>query len=136
MNIEDFRKMKELKDQGLSQFKAADVLGTSKYMMRKCWHLTEDEFIDFLNGSKEELSRYDDFILDILRVTPTIPDTNIYYKIRESFEDFSVSEGAFRKYIKRLRIKTGYDRFRKVRTTVRDEPRPGEEAQVILTNIK
>ena len=61
-------------------------------MMRKCWHLTEDEFIDFLNGSKEELSKYDDFILDILRVTPTIPDTNIYYKIRESFEDFTFTK--------------------------------------------
>lgn len=136
MNIEEFRKMKDLKQVGLSQYKTAISLNVSSYQIKRFWNMSEEEFLDSLNDNKDELSRYDDFILDIVKLTPTIPDSNVYYKIREKFPDFSVSEKTFRKYMKILRAKTGYDRFKKISTRIRETPKPGEEAQVDFGQYK
>lgn len=86
--------------------------------------------------NKISLDAYKDFILDIIKTTPTIPDSNIYYKTLESFPEFNISESAFRKYAKRLRVETGYDKFKKIGKTLRDDPKPGEEAQIDFGQYK
>jgi len=136
MNLEEFRKLQEMKDLGVPQTKVSTELGISEYMTSKYWKMNEDQFKDSLVENKISLDAYKDFILDIIKTTPTIPDSNIYYKILESFHEFNVSESAFRKYAKRLRVETGYDKFKTIGKALRDDPKPGEEAQIDFGQYK
>lgn len=98
--------------------------------------MDEDQFEDSLVENKISLAAYKDFILDIIKTTPTIPDSNIYYKVLEAFPKFNVSESAFRKYAKRLRVETGYDKYKKIGKSLRDDTKPGEEAQIDFGQYK
>lgn len=111
MNLENSEKMKKL---GTPQTKVYAELGISEYMTSKYWKMVEDQFKDSLVENKILLDAYKDFIFDIIKITPTIPDSNIYYKILESFPKFNVSKSAFRKYAKRLRAETGYDKYKTI----------------------
>lgn len=102
-----------MKKLGVPQTKVSVELCISEYMTSKYWKMDEDQFKDSLVENRISLDAYKDFILDIIKTTPTIPDSNIYYKILESFPEFNVSESAFRKYAKRLRVETGYDKYKR-----------------------
>ena len=137
MNLDDYRKVQKLKKLGLSQKKIMEETGLKEYDVRRCWNRTEDEFKVLLDRiGPEKISLYKDYVLDILKVTPTIPDTNIYYKLLEDFPNADIGESAFRKYMKKLRKETGYDRFRKISTSIRENPEPGEEAQIDFGQYK
>ena len=130
MDIEQFKKIQEYKKIGLSQVKTKNVTGFSLWDIRKFWNYSESEFKNYLLDIESDMSSYYAYIVDILKTTPTIPDTNIYYKLKEDFLDFQVSESTFRRYIRKIRKELGYDRFRKKNTSIRATPIPGEEAQI------
>ena len=91
MNLDDYRKVQKLKKLGLSQKKIMEETGLKEYDVRRCWNITEDEFKILLDRiGPEKISLYKDYILDILKVTLTIPDTNIYYKVLEDFPDIFI----------------------------------------------
>jgi transposase len=52
------------------------------------------------------------------------------FKLKEAFPDFAISTSAFYRYIKSLREEHGFDKFKKRNTVLRQNPEPGEEAQV------
>lgn len=136
MNLEEFRKLQEMKQLGVPQTKVSAELGISEYMTSKYWKMDEDQFNDSLVENRISLDAYKDFIFDIIKTTPTIPDSNIYYKVLEAFLEFNVSESAFRKYAKRLRVETGYDKYKTIGKALRDDPKPGEEAQIDFGQYK
>lgn len=125
-----------MKNLGVPQTKVSTELDISEYMTSKYWKMNEEQFKDSLVENKISLDAYKDFILDIVKTTPTIPDSNIYYKILEAFPEFNIAESAFRKYAKRLRIETGYDKFKTIGKDLRDDPKPGEEARLISDNTR
>lgn len=130
MNLEQFRKMKEFKELGLSRVKSASTLELKEWDMRKYWNMAEDEFIAFQEASIPTFDKYKDFVVNILKVTPTIPDKNVMFKLKEVFPDFAISTSAFYRYMKSLREEHGFDKFKKRNTVLRQNPEPGEEAQV------
>lgn len=136
MNLEEFRKLQEIKQLGVPQTKVSAELGISEYMTSKYWKMDEDQFNDSLVENRISLDVYKDFIFDIIKTTPTISDSNIYYKVLEAFLEFNVSESAFRKYAKRLRVETGYDKYKTIGKALRDDPKPGEEAQIDFGQYK
>jgi len=74
MNLEKFRKMKEFRELGLSRIKTANNLELKEWDMRKYWNMAEDEFIALQEASIPTFDKYKDFVVDILKVTPTIPE--------------------------------------------------------------
>lgn len=92
MNIEDYRKIQEYKRLKAPIAKIFEEMNISKYCIKKYMKMTEEEFVNFSNDNKNIIYSYKDFIMDIIKVTPTIPDSNIYYKILDTFPEFNVSE--------------------------------------------
>lgn len=80
MNIEDYRKIQEYKRLKVPINKIVEEMKTTEYYIKKYMKMTEEEFVNFSNDNKNVLDSYKDFIMDIIKVTPTIPDSNIYYK--------------------------------------------------------
>ncbi|MCK9329263.1 MAG: IS21 family transposase [Candidatus Cloacimonetes bacterium] len=130
MNLEQFKKMKELKALGLSRVKTASTLELKEWEIRKYWNMTEDEFRGLQQEAIPTFDKYKDFVVNILKVTPMIPDRNVMFKLKEAFPDFDISTSAFYRYIKSLREEHGFDKFKKRNTVLRQNPEPGEEAQV------
>ena len=136
MNIQEFRMVREYKDLGLSQHKTAKKLGLSEWEVRKVWGFTLDDFKNYAKGEALYLDKYRDYILDLIKPTPTMSDIAIYYRLMETFDDFDSSESNFHRYMKKLREDTGYARFKQRSTALRETPQPGEEAQVDFGQYK
>lgn len=137
ISYEQFQRMQELKALGLSKAKTKQNLGLSDHAMNKWWHCTEKEFLNNLNGQEFQLDNYREFIISFLKTCPQIRDTNIEYKIKENFPDYSVKRSTFYRYMKKLREQTGYvSPFQKRKTSVRAELPPGYEAQVDFGQYK
>lgn len=136
MNLDDYRKVQEYKKFVLSQKKIIDLTGLKEWDVRRLYHFTIDDFNNYLESKGSGIDIYNEYIMNLLRTTPAIPDTNIYFKIKEDFPSFMVGETTFKKHMKKLRKETGYDRFRDSKTAIRDTPIPGEEAQVDFGQYK
>ena len=136
MDLEEFKKIQEYKALGLSNNKIAEILHEREWNIRKIAKLSESEFLEFQNKKGDALEKYIPFIMDIIKTTPTIKDSNVFFKLRETFPEFQVSEASFYRFVKKLRKDTGYARFKTKGTSVREEPIPGEEAQVDFGQYK
>lgn len=130
MNIEEFKKILEYKSLGISQEKVSRIMRISNWHIRKVWKLNEEQFLELKAKEQKPLEQYIGFIMSIIKTTPTISNSNVYYKLLEAFPDCKASESTFYKFIKKLRQETGYERFVRKGTTMRENPIPGEEAQV------
>ncbi|MDD6237117.1 MAG: DDE-type integrase/transposase/recombinase [Clostridiales bacterium] len=76
------------------------------------------------------MDQYREFILSILRVCPQTRETNILYRLKESFPDFECNKRTFYRYMHILREQTGFVQFTGRVTSPREESPPGYEAQV------
>lgn len=63
--------------------------------------------------------KYKDFVVSILKVTPTIPGKNVMFKLKEAFPYFAISSSAFYRYMKSLREEYWFDKFKKRNTVLR-----------------
>ena len=125
---EQFKKMKEYKEIGLSKEKTRQHLKITRYEINKWWNLDEREFLSKQGESRIKMDRYREFIISHLRVCPQMHDTNIRYKLREAFPDFDVPRCTFQYYMKKLREQTGYVRPFSRQTSVRADLPPAYEA--------
>lgn len=136
-SYEQFKRMQELKALGLSREKAKINLGISGYEIKKWWHCDEQEFLRVQSEQEFQMDSYREFILSYLRTSPQMRDTNIEYKIRETFPDYAVKRSTFYRYMKKLREQTGYvSPFASRKTSARPELPPGYEAQVDFGQYK
>lgn len=136
INYQQFKKIKELQLVGTSQREVAKRLSIGKELVRSWWCKTEQDFFRLEQSQEKYLDNYKAFILDLLKTTPQIRQTNIYYKLQENFKDFSVKQSTFYRYMKKLREEHGLEQFRKRLTGVRESLPPGEEAQVDFGQVK
>lgn len=130
MNSKIYQELQEYKKIKVQKKRICELMKISSYTLRKIWDMTEEEMDDYFSNQGMSIESYRDFIMEILETTPTITNLNIYYKVLEAFPESDISEANFQKYMKRLRMETGYERFAKKSTTIRDNPIPGEETQV------
>lgn len=88
--------------------------------------------------TEQNLDKYREYILSVLKLLPQIKEANLYYKLQESFSEFNTTKITFYRYIKKLRQETGYDIYKdKSRLrTMREKPQPGYEAQVDFGQYK
>ena len=133
---EQFKKMKEYKEIGLSKEKTRQHLKITRYEINKWWNLDEREFLSKQGESRIKMDQYREFIISHLRVCPQMHDTNIRYKLREAFPDFDVPRCTFQYYMKKLREQTGYVRPFSRQTSVRKDLPPAYEAQVDFGQFK
>jgi len=133
---EQFKKMKEYKEIGLSKEKTRQHLKITRYEINKWWNLDEREFLSKQGESRIKMDRYREFIISHLRVCPQMHDTNIRNKLREAFPDFDVPKCTFQYYMKKLREQTGYVRPFSRQTSVRADLPPAYEAQVDFGQFK
>ena len=136
MNLDEYKKIIEYRTLGVTYDKIAEIMGLKYWDIRKVAKLSLEEFNALQDKEGNKLDKYANYILDIIKKTPTIKDSNIYYKLREDFPEFTASEPTFYRYVKALRKEYGYDRFKKKGTSIRSEAIPGEEAQVDFGQYK
>lgn len=138
MNINELQKVREYRELGLSQKKTAQKLGLTLFEVRKVWNLSEEEYFKLSLTKQLDLDRYREYILSLLKLTPQIKESNLYYRLCESFPEFECNRITFYRYMKKLRQETGYDAYKdKSRLrTMREKPQPGYEAQVDFGQYK
>lgn len=132
MKINEYQKIQEFRELGLSQKKTAEKMGLTLYEVRRVWTATEGEFCRLPQRTERNLDKYREYILSVLKLSPQIKEANLYYKLQESFSEFNTTKITFYRYMKKLRQETGYDIYKdKARLrTMREKPQPGYEAQV------
>jgi len=136
INYQQFKEIKELQLIGTNQREIAKRLGVGKETVRSWWHKTEEDYFRLEREKETYLDNYRAYILDLIKTTPQIRQTNIYYKLQENFEDFVVKQSTFYRYIKKLREEYGLLQFGKRLTSVRESLPRGEEAQVDFGQMK
>lgn len=130
--------LEKCKEYGLSQKKTATKLELTLFEVRKGWELSEEEYFKLAQREQLNIDRYREYILSLLMLTPQIKESNVYYKLQESFPAFECNRVTFYRYMKKLRQETGYDAYRdrnRLRI-MRDKPQPGFEVQVDFGQYK
>lgn len=124
--------IKDCRNNGLSQRAAARRLGISRETVRKYWDMSEDEFCGRLGDTsrRKKLDGCRDYIILLLEKYPEIRVPKIRKKLREKGIDPSVSERAFRYYVKSLRDEVLVKQKRYYAPVI--EMVPGVQAQVDL----
>ncbi|MBQ8540814.1 MAG: IS21 family transposase [Clostridia bacterium] len=136
IDYEQFKKMKEYKEIGLSKEKTRKHLKITMYEINKWWHLDEKEYFEKQSEATYQMDPYRDFIIHHLKICPQMHDMNIRYKLRENFPDFNVPRSSFQRYMRKLREQTGFVRPFERQVTVRPDLPPGYEAQVDFGQFK
>lgn len=72
---------------------------------------------------------YRDFIISILKITPSMNDTAVLYRVKEQFDDFDMAKNTFFRHLKELREDSGYIKPERKNRGVKEETLPGAEAQ-------
>lgn len=77
MKINEFRKVQEYRELGLSQKKTAEKLGQTLYEVRRVWTATEEEFCRLPIRTGCNLDKYREFILSVLKQSSQIKEANL-----------------------------------------------------------
>lgn len=133
---EQFLELKHLKSLGVPTTTICKKIGISVPSANKWLRMDEDAFENYLRNNTPYLEQYRAFILSILKICPQTPATNIMYRIKDQFPDFSCKKTTFFRYVKDLREQTGYVRPGNRPTSFREETPPGYEAQVDFGQFK
>ncbi|MFI3165538.1 MAG: DDE-type integrase/transposase/recombinase [Bacillota bacterium] len=129
--------MREMLSLGFTEGQIARRVRVDLRTVKRYVYMPEAEFDGLGFRARDGLSRYRDYILDILKVCPQVRDTNLLYRLREAFPDFNYKRTTFFRYMKDLREESGYvvkDFSR--RRGIRETPSPGFEAQVDFGQVK
>ena len=91
IDYEQFKKMKEYKEIGLSKDKTRKHLKITMYEINKWWHLDEKDYFEKQSEATYQMDPYRDFIIHHLKICPQMHDMNIRYKLRENFPYFNIA---------------------------------------------
>lgn len=132
MDLETFKKLHEYIELGLNKSLISKRLGLSYGSITKYGAMTLEEFEKRPKRMRDQIEPYRAFILDIIKTFPQIQTGNIYFRLQEAFPGFKHNRAEFYRYIKKLRIETGYDVYKdkKKLMTMKESLPPGFEAQV------
>ncbi len=129
LGIEQFKKLQELKELGVSKLKVSEKLNLSYKTVCNWWNRDEEFFNSFQKEHEFILDNYRQYIIEILKICPQINNTVLLNRIKEDFPDFEISTSTFFRYVKKVREQTGLIKPAR-KFQIREQTEPGYEAQV------
>jgi len=134
IGIEQYQKIQEYKELGLTRTKTSKILGITYSSVCKYWSMNKEDYAKEAEQERHHMDNYRQYILEQLKLCPQIRDTNIYLKLTEAFPDLQVKRATFYRYMKALREQHGYQHTRKI--LPREVLPPGYEAQADFGQYK
>ena len=129
LGLQQFRKLKEYKELGLSRLKVSEKLNLSYKTVCNWWDRDEEFFERFQKEHEFVLDNYRQYIIEILKICPQINNTVLLRRVKDDFTDFDIPAATFFRYVKKVREQTGLlNPARKF--AVREVTEPGYEGQV------
>ena len=129
LGIQQYKKLQELKELGLSKLKVSEKLNLSYKTVWNWWDRDEDFFHAFQKEHEFILDNYRQYMLEILKICPQINNTVLMKRIKDDFPDFEIANATFFRYVKKLREQTGFTKPKR-KFQIREQTEPGYEAQV------
>lgn len=129
LGIEQFKKLQELKELGLSKLKVSEKLNLSYKTVWNWWDKDEKFFESFQKEHEFILDNYRQYIIEILKIRPQINNTVLLNRIKEDFPDFEIPSSTFFRYVKKVIEQTGLIKPPR-KFILREQTEPGYEAQV------
>jgi transposase len=134
IGIEQYQKIQEYKELGLTRTKTSRALGITYSSVCKYWSMSKEDYAKEAEKERHHMDNYRQYILEQLKLCPQIRDTNVYLKLMEAFPDLQVKRATFYRYMKALREQHGYQRTRTI--SPRETLPPGYEAQADFGQYK
>jgi len=88
LGIEQFKKLQELKELGLSKLKVSEKLNLSYKTVCNWWDKDEKFFESFQKEHEFILDNYRQYIIEILKICHKINNTVLLNRIKEDFQLF------------------------------------------------
>lgn len=129
LGLQQFRKLQEYKELGLSRLKISEKLNLSYKTVCNWWDRDEEFFEKFQNEHEFVLDNYRQYIIEILKICPQINNTVLLRRIKDDFSDFNIPAATFFRYVKKVREQTGLLKPAR-KFAVREVTEPGYEGQV------
>ena len=129
LGLQQFRKLQEYKELGLSRLKISEKLNLSYKTVCNWWDRDEEFFEKFQNEHEFVLDNYRQYIIEILKICPQINNTVLLRRIKDDFSDFDIPAATFFRYVKKVREQTGLLKPAR-KFAVREVTEPGYEGQV------
>lgn len=129
LGLQQFRKLQEYKELGLSRLKVSEKLNLSYKTVCNWWDRDEEFFERFQKEHEFVLDNYRQYIIEILKICPQINNTVLLRRIKDDFSDFDIPSATFFRYVKKVRDQTGLLKPAR-KFAVREVTEPGYEGQV------
>lgn len=129
LGLQQFKKLQEYKELGLSKLKVAEKLNLSYKTVCNWWDRNEEFFESFQKEHEFVLDNYRQYIIEILKICPQINNTVLLRRVKDDFSDFDIPPATFYRYVKKVREQTGLLKPAR-KFAVREETEPGYEGQV------
>lgn len=131
---EMYNEIKALKQKGYSIRRCAREVDIDRKTVRKYWHMTAEEYVEYLASSRERSKILDPYRAEItaeLEAYPNITCAIIHDHLRERHGEYNASYRSVRLYVGVLREELGIPTPVKIRqySEVEEQP-PGLQAQV------
>ncbi|WP_026399560.1 hypothetical protein [Acholeplasma equifetale] len=107
LSIQEYKKLQEYKELGLSKVKVSKKLNLSYKTICNWWDKDQAFFKTFQKNHEYVLDNYRQYIIEILKISPQINNTVLYKRIKDDFSEFDVQSSSFFKYVKEVREQTG-----------------------------
>lgn len=124
---EDYKKIQDLKEQGLNKNQIYIKTKIRKPTIMKYWNVTEEEYLNMSHDEASNLLQYSEFLIEIVRFNPTIKESVLLCRLREQFQGTEIKQATFYRYIKSLRSDIGLERKSVRSFTLVEHKNPGEE---------
>lgn len=129
LGIEQFKKLQELKELGVSKLKVSEKLNLSYKTVCNWWDKDVEFFEKFQKEHEFILDNYRQYIIELIKICPQINNTVLLNRIKEDFPDFEIPTSTFFRYVKKVREQTGLIKPPR-KFTIREQTEPGYEGQV------
>lgn len=129
LGLQQFRKLQEYKELGLSRLKVSEKLNLSYKTVCNWWDRDEEFFERFQKEHEFVLDNYRQYIIEILKICPQINNTVLLRRVKDDFSDFDIPAATFFRYVKKVREQTGLLKPAR-KFAVREVTEPGYEGQV------
>ena len=129
LGLQQFRKLQEYKELGLSRLKVSEKLNLSYKTVCNWWDRDEEFFEKFQKEHEFVLDNYRQYIIEILKICPQINNTVLLRRVKDDFSDFDIPAATFFRYVKKVREQTGLLKPAR-KFAVREVTEPGYEGQV------
>lgn len=129
LGIEQFKKLQELKELGVSKLKVSEKLNLLYKTVCNWWEKDIEFFDKFQKEHEFIFDNYRQYIIELIKICPQINNTVLLNRIKEDFPNFEIPTSTFFRYVKKVREQTGLIKPPR-KFTIREQTELGYEGQV------